>query len=82
MKETTANQPLDQHFDLHDILFALGERAMNSTWLGSGVECFGENADELYTLPTSNQSQGMTFFALHRVSIRQLMVTLRRLTKV
>ena len=44
MKETTANQPLDHHFDLHDILVSLGERAINSTWLGSGVECFGENA--------------------------------------
>ena len=35
--------------DLHGIIIALGERALNSTWLGNGVECLGENAQELYS---------------------------------
>jgi hypothetical protein len=48
VKETNNNQQSEHLFDLHDILVALGERAIDSTWLGSGVECFGENADELY----------------------------------
>lgn len=38
----------NQDLDLHSILAALGERALNSTWLGDTIECFGENAEELY----------------------------------
>ena len=38
----------DQVLDLHDLIAALGERALRSTWFGSGVECYGEKAEELY----------------------------------
>lgn len=42
---TYANQDLD----LYSIIVALGERAFNSIWIGDTIECFGENAEELYT---------------------------------
>jgi hypothetical protein len=35
--------------DLFDIITILGDRAVNSTWLGHGLECFGEGAEELYS---------------------------------
>jgi tetratricopeptide (TPR) repeat protein len=37
-----------QDLDLYDLILALGGRALNSTWFGSGVECYGENVQELY----------------------------------
>jgi hypothetical protein len=39
----------NQDLDLYSIVAALGERAVNSTWLGDTIECFGENAEELYS---------------------------------
>lgn len=38
----------DQDLDLYDLIAALGERALSSTWLGRGVRCSGEKAEELY----------------------------------
>ena len=34
--------------DLYDLIESLGERALRSTWFGSGVECYGETAENLY----------------------------------
>jgi hypothetical protein len=41
---------IEQDFDLYDVITALGERALNSIWLGRGVACYGENAEELLSL--------------------------------
>ena len=43
----TANQ--EQTLDLYDLVSALGERAVNSSWFGSDVNCSGENAEELHS---------------------------------
>ena len=45
----------DQILDLYDLIVALGERAVNSTWVVSGVECYGEKADELYAFTDHNR---------------------------
>jgi tetratricopeptide (TPR) repeat protein len=37
----------DRDLDLYDLIAALGERALNSAWLGRGVNCYGERAEEL-----------------------------------
>ena len=49
-----SEQP-DRGIDLYDLIAALGERALRSTWLGSDVNCFGEKAEELYALTDRNQ---------------------------
>jgi hypothetical protein len=41
--------------DLYDLVLALGERALPSTWFASGVECQGEKAEELYALSDQNK---------------------------
>jgi tetratricopeptide (TPR) repeat protein len=41
--------------DLHQLITALGERAIRSTWYGSGVECYGEKAEELYDFTDQEQ---------------------------
>ena len=41
-------EELAQSLDVYDLATALGERALNSVWFGRGVECSGENAEELY----------------------------------
>ncbi|GEM_PF-1944548 len=46
----------DQDLDLHSIILALGDRATNSVWQVSGVDCFGENAEELWALDDNKQS--------------------------
>ena len=46
-KQIPSREP-GQKLDLYGLLAALGERALHSTWFGSGVECYGEKADELY----------------------------------
>jgi tetratricopeptide (TPR) repeat protein len=38
----------EQALDLYDLIAALGDRALHSTWFGSEVNCYGENAEELY----------------------------------
>ena len=45
----------DQESDLYGLITALGERALRSTWFGSGVDCYGENAEELYALTDQNR---------------------------
>jgi tetratricopeptide (TPR) repeat protein len=45
----------DQSLDLYDLFTALGERALNSTWFGSGVNCSGEKAEELYALTNQDK---------------------------
>ncbi|HKY53978.1 MAG TPA: hypothetical protein VJM08_06710, partial [Anaerolineales bacterium] len=44
-----------QQLDLYGLLSALGERALNSTWFGSDVNCQGENAEELYAFTDQNR---------------------------
>ena len=44
----------DREPDLHELIAALGERALHSTWFGSGVNCYGENAEELYAFTDQN----------------------------
>jgi tetratricopeptide (TPR) repeat protein len=41
--------------DLYNLIAALDERALQSVWLGSGVECYGESAEELNALTDQNQ---------------------------
>jgi hypothetical protein len=45
----------NQDLDLHSIIVALGERALNSIWVGSGVDCYGANAEELCALTDRKQ---------------------------
>jgi len=45
----------DQQVDLYDLIVALGERVLNSTWFGSGVECYGEKAEELHASTDQNK---------------------------
>jgi tetratricopeptide (TPR) repeat protein len=45
----------DQDLDLYDLLLALGEHAINSTWFGSSVDCRGENTEKLYTYTDNNR---------------------------
>jgi tetratricopeptide (TPR) repeat protein len=40
--------------DLYHLIVALGQRALGSTWFGSGVRCSGEKADELYAYTEHN----------------------------
>ena len=46
----------DRDLDLYDLLAALGERALDSTWFGSGVDCYGEKAQELYAFTDHNKA--------------------------
>ena len=39
----------DQALDVYALIAALGNRALNSTWLVSGVDCYGETAEELFS---------------------------------
>lgn len=50
-----ASEKSDQQFDLHALLVALGNRALESVWFGSEVECYGEQRDELYRLTKLNR---------------------------
>lgn len=45
----------DQNLDVYDLIKALGERALNSTWLGSSVDCYGEGAQELFSFIDNNR---------------------------
>ena len=38
----------DQNFDVSELISALGERALTSTWFVRGLSCYGEKAEELY----------------------------------
>ena len=45
----------DPELDFYDTDRCPGERALHSVWFGSGVECYGENADELYAFTEHNR---------------------------
>jgi tetratricopeptide (TPR) repeat protein len=45
----------DQKPDLYELIIALGDRVLHSTWFGSGVDCYGEKAEELYALIDQNR---------------------------
>jgi hypothetical protein len=45
----------DRDLDLHALIVVLGERALNSKWFGSGVECYGESAEELFSFTGYNR---------------------------
>jgi tetratricopeptide (TPR) repeat protein len=44
----------DQESELYGLIAALGDRTLHSTWFGSGVECYGEKAEELYAFTDQN----------------------------
>ncbi|HEX9332957.1 MAG TPA: tetratricopeptide repeat protein, partial [Anaerolineales bacterium] len=50
-----SSEEIDQDIDLYDLIIALGERAFSSTWFGSGVDCYGEKAEELYVFTAHNR---------------------------
>jgi len=56
MKESTDPRKPGSSFDVHAILVALGDRAINSVWQVSGIDCFGENAEELWSLADNQRS--------------------------
>lgn len=45
----------DRDLDLHGLMIALGERALNSTWFGGNVDCYGEKAEELHAFTDQNK---------------------------
>jgi tetratricopeptide (TPR) repeat protein len=56
-------EEVEQTVDLHRLIVALGERAVHSTWFGSGVDCYGEKAEELYAYADHNKPiEGQVFF--------------------
>jgi len=59
------SEKLDQNLDLYDIIVALGNRALDSIWLGSGVSCYGERAEELLSFTDHNQPmEGQDFLRI------------------
>ena len=55
----------DPELDLYGLIVALGERALHSTWFGSGVDCYGEKAEELYVFTNHNRPiEGRDFLAI------------------
>jgi tetratricopeptide (TPR) repeat protein len=59
--------------DLYGLLIALGERALHSTWFGSGVNCYGEKAEELYAFTDQNKPIAGQDFLHIAAGIRQTM---------
>ena len=53
---TSMDSYANQDLDLHSIVLALGDRALKSVWQVSGVDCLGENAEELWSLDDNKQS--------------------------
>lgn len=52
-------------FDLIDILKIIGEKAINSTWKISDVECIGKDAEKLQNISDySNQISGKELFSI------------------
>jgi tetratricopeptide (TPR) repeat protein len=51
--------------DIYDLLTVLGKRALSSTWLGSGVNCYGERAEELFSFTEQDQPiEGQDFLRI------------------
>jgi tetratricopeptide (TPR) repeat protein len=62
--QTDSEKPV-RHLDLYDLLAALGERVMNTTWLASGLNCHGESAEELISLAEQDQPiEGQDFLRI------------------
>ena len=49
------SQITDHVLDIYDLILALGERALHSTWFSNGVKCYGETAEELYAYTDNNR---------------------------
>ena len=63
-KQIASKKP-GRTLDLYDLLSALGERALNATWLASGVNCHGEKAEELFSLAEQDQPiEGQDFLRI------------------
>ncbi|MFT3894422.1 MAG: tetratricopeptide repeat protein [Anaerolineales bacterium] len=56
---------------LYELLNVLGERAFHSMWLGSGIECYGEAAEELSSLTDQMLINGQDIFRIAS-GIRQM----------
>ena len=62
--EVPSEKP-DQNLDLYDLIVALGDRALDSIWLGSEVNCHGERAEELLSFTNHNQPiEGQDFLRI------------------
>ncbi len=53
--DQASSEPPDHKLDLYDLIVALGDRALDSIWLGSEVDCYGEGAEELFSYTNQNQ---------------------------
>jgi len=63
----------DRDLGLQAVLVVLGERALHSTWFGSGVQADGEHAEELFSLIDYNEPlEGREFLRIAS-GIRQIM---------
>ena len=51
----SSSEQQEPSLDLYALIAALENRAVDSIWLVSGVECYGESAEELYALTDQNQ---------------------------
>jgi tetratricopeptide (TPR) repeat protein len=69
--EQIPSRETGQNLDLYDLIAALGERVLTSIWFGSGVDCFGEKAEELYSLTSQNKPIEGQDFLLIASGIRQ-----------
>ena len=61
----------DPELDLYALITALGDRALRSVWFVSGVDCYGENADELYAFTENNKPIEGADFLFITSGIRQ-----------
>jgi tetratricopeptide (TPR) repeat protein len=63
-KQVPSREP-DQKLDLYGLVAVLGKRALQSTWFGSGVECYGEKAEDLYAFTAQDRPiEGKDFLRL------------------
>ncbi|HKU52882.1 MAG TPA: tetratricopeptide repeat protein, partial [Nitrospira sp.] len=53
--DQTDSQKPEQALDLYELIVALGERALRSTWFGRDVNCYGEGAEELLSFTDQNE---------------------------
>jgi tetratricopeptide (TPR) repeat protein len=51
----SASGQQEPNIDLYALIAVLGERALTSIWFGSGVDCYGETADELYAFTNQDK---------------------------
>ena len=68
----TSSEKPGQGSDLYRLVTAFGDRSLRSTWFGSGLDCNGETADQLYSLTDQNLPiEGDDFLRL-TAGIRQI----------